>query len=103
MSSYVIAPIAMFFVVKISPSTSTVWASMTVAEALARAGGATGNGDTSNLVLTREGKSYRINLPLLAKRGLTGANIPLLNGDLLRVAHDRALAMQHEFRRAGRA
>ncbi|MFM7024603.1 MAG: polysaccharide biosynthesis/export family protein [Limnohabitans sp.] len=59
---------------------------MTVAEALARAGGATSSGDTSNVVLTREGKQYRINLPLLAKRGLTGASIPLVNGDLLRVA-----------------
>ena len=59
---------------------------MTVAEALARAGGATGSGDTSNLVLTREGKPYRINLPMLAKHGLTGANIPLVNGDMLRVA-----------------
>jgi polysaccharide export outer membrane protein len=59
---------------------------MTVAEALARAGGSTPNGDTSNLMLSREGKTYRINLPLLARSGLSPSAIPLLNGDLLRVA-----------------
>ena len=59
---------------------------MTVAEALARAGSITPNGDMSNVVLTRSGKQYRINLPLLARRGLTSANIALLNGDVLRVA-----------------
>ena len=59
---------------------------MTVAEALARAGGATPNGDTSSVMLSRDGKNYRINLPLLARRGLSPSAIPLLNGDLLRVA-----------------
>lgn len=59
---------------------------MTVAEALARAGGVSPNGDTSNVWLYREGKSYRINMPMMARNGLSPARIPLANGDMLRVA-----------------
>lgn len=59
---------------------------MTVSEALARAGGVTSAGDTSNVSLFREGKRYRINLPFMAQRGLSASSIPLKNGDMLRVA-----------------
>lgn len=59
---------------------------MTLAEAIARSGGVTGAADTSNLTLYRQGKSYRINQPLLAKRGIALSSIPLLSDDLLRVA-----------------
>ena len=60
---------------------------MTIAEAIARAGGITPAGDSSNLVLFRQGKQYRINLPLLTSRGIAPSNIPLQHGDLLRVAN----------------
>lgn len=59
---------------------------MTVAEALARSGGVTPAGDSSNVSLFRQGKRYRINLPLLARKGVAPSDIPLLSGDLLRVA-----------------
>lgn len=59
---------------------------MTMAEAIARSGGVTGAADTSNLTLFRQGKSYRINQPLLTKRGIALSSIPLLSEDLLRVA-----------------
>ncbi|MGV0958302.1 MAG: polysaccharide biosynthesis/export family protein [Limnohabitans sp.] len=59
---------------------------MTIAEAIARSGGISGSGDSSNVTLFRAGKQYRINLPLLAKKGVAPSGIPLQSGDLLRVA-----------------
>ena len=59
---------------------------MTIAEAIARSGGISGAGDSSNLTLYRAGKQYRINLPLMAKKGVAPSGIPLQSGDLLRVA-----------------
>jgi len=58
---------------------------MTLPEALSRAGGATANGDTSRLQLSRNGKTATINLPALVAAGLNPSSILLQNGDLLRV------------------
>ncbi len=58
---------------------------MTLPEALNRAGGATANGDTSRLQLSRNGNTVSINVPALVTAGYNPASILLQNGDLLRV------------------
>lgn len=58
---------------------------MTLPEALNRAGGASPNGDTSRLQLSRKGNTVTINLPALVAAGINPSSILLQNGDLLRV------------------
>ncbi|WP_240161219.1 polysaccharide biosynthesis/export family protein [Burkholderia sp. Ax-1719] len=58
---------------------------MTLYQAVARAGGFTKNADQSQMVLVRDGKSYRLDLPAMLARNENPASIRLLNGDLLRV------------------
>ncbi|RDU97326.1 polysaccharide biosynthesis/export family protein [Trinickia dinghuensis] len=58
---------------------------MTLTEAINRAGGFTANADRSHLTLTREGKSYPIDLTLLTKNGKNPQDIMLKPGDMLRV------------------
>ena len=58
---------------------------MTLAEALSRAGGLSGNGDRSALNLIRDGKTYTLDLMSMAEAGLDPTRIPLKSGDLLMV------------------
>ena len=58
---------------------------MTLLEAINRAGGMLPTADQSRIVITRQGKTYQINLPLLVQRGVNPASIMLTNGDSVRV------------------
>lgn len=58
---------------------------MTLMEALSRAGGFIPTSDQSNIVITRGGVQYPINLPLLVRRGVDPSSVMLDNGDLVRV------------------
>ncbi|MBB3260951.1 polysaccharide export outer membrane protein [Paraburkholderia bannensis] len=58
---------------------------MTLYQAVARAGGFTKNADQSQMVLVRDGKSYRLDLPAMLARNENPAKIRLQKGDLLRV------------------
>ena len=58
---------------------------MTLTEAINRAGGFTSNADRAHLTLTRNGKSYPIDLTLLIKNGKNPQDIMLAPGDMLRV------------------
>ncbi|HWX01947.1 polysaccharide biosynthesis/export family protein [Collimonas sp.] len=59
---------------------------MTLAEALSRAGGVLEGGDASQVEVTRNGANYRVNLPLLIRRGMgPSGGILLANGDAVRV------------------
>ena len=58
---------------------------MTLLEAVSRAGGFLPTADQSNIVVTRGGVQYPINLPLLVKRGVDPSTMMLDNGDLVRV------------------
>lgn len=58
---------------------------MTLTEAINRAGGMNPVADQSRIVISREGKSYPINLPLLVQRGVNPSSIMLVNGDVVRV------------------
>ncbi|WP_246025014.1 polysaccharide biosynthesis/export family protein [Paraburkholderia dinghuensis] len=58
---------------------------MTLYQAITRAGGFTKNADQSQVVLVREGKSYRLNLPDMLARGENPSSIRLRNGDMLRI------------------
>lgn len=60
---------------------------MTLPEALSRAGGLTATADRSQVFVTRDGVTTRINLVRLAERGINPAQILLKNNDLVRVAH----------------
>jgi polysaccharide export outer membrane protein len=59
---------------------------LTLPDALSRSGGISATGDTSNMVLTRNGKSYPINLPLLTQQGINPMDLLLQSRDVLRVA-----------------
>lgn len=59
---------------------------LTLPDALSRSGGVSPNGDTSNMVLTRNGQSYPINLPLLTQQGINPMDVLLQSRDVLRVA-----------------
>lgn len=59
--------------------------SMTLVEALNRAGGILPTGDQSQIVVNRSGKNYEINLPHLVQRGVNPGSIMLENGDVVRV------------------
>jgi len=59
---------------------------MTLVEALNRAGGINVlTGDNSRIRVSREGKTYVVNLPALLQRGIDPAQILLRNGDIVRV------------------
>ncbi len=58
---------------------------MTLTEAINRAGGMNPVADQSRVTVTRAGKTYLINLPLLVQRGVNPALVMLQNGDLVRV------------------
>lgn len=58
---------------------------MTLPEALSRAGGATTQGDTGAVEISRSGKSYVVNVPQLAAHGVDPSRILLENGDMVRV------------------
>lgn len=58
---------------------------MTLTEAINRAGGMNPLADQSRVLLTREHRTYLINLPQLVQRGINPALIMLANGDLVRV------------------
>lgn len=59
--------------------------SMTLVEALNRAGGVLPTGDQSQILVNRNGTNYQINLPQLVQRGVNPANIMLASGDVVRV------------------
>ncbi|HEY0664545.1 MAG TPA: polysaccharide biosynthesis/export family protein [Gallionella sp.] len=59
---------------------------LTLPEAINRAGGVTPLGDQSRVSLTRNGKTYWINLPQLTTSGIDPTRIMLTNGDMLRVS-----------------
>jgi polysaccharide export outer membrane protein len=58
---------------------------MTLMEALNRAGGMLPTADQSQISLTREGSTYRINLPQMVQKGVNPASIMLTSGDVVRV------------------
>lgn len=58
---------------------------MNLVEAVNRAGGFMPTADQSQITLSRNGTTVRINLPLLVQRGVNPADVMLQNGDVLRV------------------
>lgn len=60
---------------------------MTLNEAINRAGGMTANANRSAVTLVRDGHSIPIDMTRLREAGYDGNNIPLKNGDTVRVAH----------------
>lgn len=58
---------------------------LSLPEALNRAGGITALGDQSRVSITRNGKSYWINMPQLTSAGIDPSRIMLTHGDMLRV------------------
>ncbi|MGJ7575247.1 polysaccharide biosynthesis/export family protein [Variovorax sp. RB2P76] len=60
---------------------------MTLNEAINRAGGITAAGNRSALTLIRNGQSIAIDMVRLREAGYDGNNIPLKNGDTVRVAN----------------
>lgn len=59
---------------------------LSLAEAINRAGGITALGDQSRITITREGKTYRVDLTRLTVDGIDPSRIMLSNGDMLRVS-----------------
>ena len=58
---------------------------MTLTEAINRAGGVTPMADQSRIMVSREGKTYQINMPQLVQRGVNPSSIMLTSGDVVRV------------------
>jgi polysaccharide biosynthesis/export protein len=58
---------------------------MTLMEAINRAGGMTPSADQSEIAITRDGKSYKINLMQMMQNGKNPASIMLANGDVVRI------------------
>ncbi|WP_322048482.1 polysaccharide biosynthesis/export family protein [Paraburkholderia sp. J67] len=58
---------------------------MTLYQAISLSGGFTKNADQSQVVLVRDGKSYRLDFTAMLSRGENPASIRLRSGDLLRV------------------
>ena len=58
---------------------------MSLVEAISRAGGFQPSGDQSQIILTRNGLVFRINLPQLVQQGVNPNDIMLVSGDVLRV------------------
>lgn len=62
---------------------------LTVIEAINRAGGLTNEADHSNITLTRDGVTYRVDLQALYEDGLVSQNVLLQHGDILNVPDRR--------------
>ncbi len=58
---------------------------MTLPEAIGRAGGFAATADRSSILITRNGSTVNVNLPLFTARGINPGNILLTNGDLVNV------------------
>lgn len=58
---------------------------MTLMEALNRAGGMLPSADQSQVAISRDGKTYRVNLLQMVSRGINPATIMLDHGDVIRV------------------
>ncbi len=58
---------------------------MTLTEAINRAGGVTPIADQSRIMVSREGKTYQINMPQLVQRSINPSSIMLTSGDVVRV------------------
>ena len=58
---------------------------LTVLEAINSAGGLTPQSDSRNIILTRNGKTYKVNLLALYEGGDIRQNVPLQGGDVLNV------------------
>jgi polysaccharide export outer membrane protein len=59
---------------------------MTLAEALSQAGGITDAGDPSGVTLVRGSKIYVLSLTAMARDGVSSAQIPLQDNDIIRVS-----------------
>lgn len=58
---------------------------MTMLEAVNRAGGFTAEADHANVLLTRAGQTFRVDLQALYENGATGQNVRLEPGDIVNV------------------
>lgn len=58
---------------------------MTLYEGVSRAGGFTPVSDTSQIIVTRAGVAYPVNLPQMVRRGVDPSSIMLVAGDVVRV------------------
>jgi polysaccharide biosynthesis/export protein len=58
---------------------------MTLMEAINRSGGFLPSADQSNVLLTRGGETYRVNVPQLVQKGVNPNSIMLTSGDVVRV------------------
>jgi polysaccharide export outer membrane protein len=58
---------------------------MTLTEAVNRAGGFLPTADQSQVAVTRDGKTYKVNLVQMMERGVNPGTIMLANGDVVRV------------------
>jgi len=58
---------------------------MTLTEAINRAGGVTPMADQSRIMVSREGKTYQVNMPQMVQRGVNPSAIMLASGDVVRV------------------
>lgn len=58
---------------------------LTVLEAINSAGGLSPEADSRNIILTRDGKTYKVNLLALYEGGDLSQNVPLQQGDVLNV------------------
>jgi len=58
---------------------------MTIVEAINRAGGMLPTADQSRIAVSRAGKTYQINLPLMVQKGVNPSAIMLADGDVVRV------------------
>ena len=58
---------------------------MTLPEALARAGGFTPNANRSAIAITRQGRTYAVDLPRLTAEGVNPSQLLLAAGDMVRV------------------
>jgi polysaccharide export outer membrane protein len=59
---------------------------LTITEAISRAGGVTEDADTSNVMLARDGKLYKIDVMRMYEKGGTDQNLLLKDGDVLNVS-----------------
>jgi polysaccharide export outer membrane protein len=62
---------------------------LTAAEAISRAGGSTPESDLSHVTLSRDGKTYPLDLQALYEKGNAGENIYLKDGDVLNIPDSR--------------
>jgi polysaccharide export outer membrane protein len=76
---------------------------MTVIEAVNRAGGFTEAADYANITLTRDGKTYRVDLQALYEEGVISQNVLLKHGDVLNVPdlQDSKVIVMGEVREPG--